>query len=163
MNSLFSKLTNVIPDPSKFLPGVGTVNEVQGFDIKTLCSESHSGVKNALLQLQTKRNVMRISRIIINNESDYPLIYVNSGSSCGYFFSDASFAFQHKFNNLVNVLNKNEVGGIMHSHVAYQNLYGSCGCIIFVVHMENQNYVVKFGFYNTSLKNTGAGIQIIER
>lgn len=52
-----------------------------------------------LLLLDKARNiVIRRSKSIIVNESKYPLVYVNHGDNCGYFFSDALSAFQHSSN-----------------------------------------------------------------
>jgi hypothetical protein len=162
MDKLFSKISAIIPDVNKFLPGASSANEITGFDITKLCNQSEANVKDTLLYLASIRNVVRITRIILINESNYPLVYVNSGSSSGYFFSDASFAFQQKNTNISNILEKSWVGGILHSQLAYQDLFGSCGCIIFLIPTETKNYLVKFGFYNSSLNNRAAGIEITE-
>ena len=140
-------------------PGTSKAVEVPGFSIGNMCG-ARKVVEEELNKFENNRRVIRHTRILINNASSYPLVYLGCGDCDGYFFSDAQWAFQQTHDKLTNTLNPGNSGGIFHTQSAGQDLFGSSGYVSFMVPVQGRNYVVIFAFYNTSTCATGAGIVI---
>ena len=75
--------------------GASTSSTVEGHTFSNLCSDKDT-VSHELKLLDKGRShaVRRTQVLIINNTKNYPLVHVNHGDGCGYFFSDAVSAFQ---------------------------------------------------------------------
>ena len=145
--------------------GASTSNEVKGHDVQNLNSEKTEVVQEEVKKLdQGRSSVVRRTQIIIINKSRYPLVHSNHGDEDGYFFSDVLSAFCNEsvFLNTTHskTIGPGRTGGILHTQKAGQDLYGSCGYFSFTVPTEGKNYVVCCAFYNTTLANTGAGVEI---
>ena len=92
--------------------GVSYAREVQGYDRKLLYNEKGDldTVIAHLKFLSKARNCNRLSRVIIVNQSRYPLHYKNQGQSSGFFFSDVRDAFG---NGTDVIAAKTGVGGFL--------------------------------------------------
>ena len=139
--------------------GASKSSEVKGHQKSNLCSERDT-VYRELQLLDNGRSVVRRTQIMIVNQCSYPLVHCNHGDSCGYFFSDAQSAFQQSWKNHANTINPGQTGGMLHTQYAAQDLFGTSGYVSFMVPTEGKNYIVCCGFYNSSLSNTSAGVEI---
>lgn len=142
-------------------------SDVKDHDFKLLCHIREETVTNELKHLNSNRFRTETgnptSRIIINNQSGYPLVYKAHGNTSGYFFSDAPHAFQktYKINDKLydNCLPPNYYGGVFHTKKS-DTACGSVGYISFTVPTEDNDYVVVIGFCNPYIGRSSIGVQI---
>lgn len=142
-------------------------NEVDGHVPENLCQSGRNAsniVRKELELLSSARDCNRMSKIIIENLSSYPLLYKNAGSYSGFFFSDAKSAFQtvsvvDSVREKYTIAAQKGVGGIMHTKTR-DTARGSAGYFSFTVPTKGRNYIVYVGFSCTYNGSNCAGIQI---
>ncbi|CAF0797075.1 unnamed protein product [Brachionus calyciflorus] len=146
-------------------------SEVIEHETKNLCqsgTKAFDTVLNELTLLNANRfrtqTGNRTSRILIQNLSKYPLIYKDSGTYSGYFFSSPMSAFQKTSeingkNEKNTIEAHNGIGGIFHTKQT-DTACSSAGYFSFTVPTPGKNYVVYIGFSSSYRGKSCAGIQI---
>ena len=83
-------------------------HQVENSNSRNLSSNDHFVVERELDILRAARNCNTQSLIMIYNHSDYDLVYKNSGTDSGYFFTNITDAFPDN-----KIVKRNGKGGIL--------------------------------------------------
>jgi hypothetical protein len=119
------------------------------------CNQNLQTVKNSLNKVNKDRDCNRTSRVIITNNSGFPLHLKNQGDSSGYFLTDVKWAFANGDRELFNGYH----GGINHSKKS-DSACGSVGYVSVSIQLPGRTHTLCFGFDTHYSGRNHAGIQI---